>query len=447
MSESIWEKNLSISDRNQLKETIKTDVCIIGAGMAGILTGYMLQKQGLGVVILEADRIGSGQTRGTTAKITSQHGLIYNRLCRNFGAAGAWQYASANEEAIDTYEQIIDEEHISCDFKRCASYLYTKKSTDLLEKEAEAARLSGIAASLTKEIELPLNITAALCFPNQAVFHPLKFLQALSEKLDIYEKSKVLKITGRKVETEFGKVWAKHIVFACHFPFINIPGYYFMRLYQERSYILALKNAMSLENYYYGIDNDGLSFRMAGEYLLLSGGNHRTGAKLTDSPYKLHSEIAAKLWPDSFTAANWSAQDCMTPEGVPYIGRFSKKAPNWYVATGFGKWGMTSSMISAKILSNLIMGQAGIGQDIFYPQRELCGETIVGYLKNGLHTIKNFSKYLIPKSKKTCTHLGCPLTWNPEEETYECPCHGSRFDSKGRLIGGPARKNLHTDGL
>ncbi|MFR0985689.1 MAG: NAD(P)/FAD-dependent oxidoreductase, partial [Frisingicoccus sp.] len=231
MSESIWEKNLSIPERGQLEETIKTDVCIIGAGMAGILTGYLLQKQGLGVVILEADRIGSGQTRGTTAKITSQHGLIYSRLCRNFGTAGAWQYASANEAAIDTYERIIDEEHISCDFKRCASYLYTRKSTELLEEEAEAARLGGIAASLTKEIELPVNISAALRFPNQAAFHPLKFLQALSEKLDIYEKSKVLKVTGRKVETEFGRVWAKHIIFACHFPFINIPGYYFMRLY------------------------------------------------------------------------------------------------------------------------------------------------------------------------------------------------------------------------
>ena len=181
MSESIWEKNLSIPERGQLEETIKTDVCIIGAGMAGILTGYLLQKQGLGVVILEADRIGSGQTRGTTAKITSQHGLIYSRLCRNFGTAGAWQYASANEAAIDTYERIIDEEHISCDFKRCASYLYTRKSTELLEEEAEAARLGGIAASLTKEIELPVNISAALRFPNQAAFHPLKFLQALSE--------------------------------------------------------------------------------------------------------------------------------------------------------------------------------------------------------------------------------------------------------------------------
>lgn len=443
MPKSIWEKNTAIPERNRLEEDIKADVCIIGAGMAGILAGYMLQKQGFDVVILEAEHIGSGQTRGTTAKITSQHGLIYSRLCKNFGSAGAWQYASSNESAIDAYEQIIHEEHISCDFKRCASYLYTQNSPESLEREAEAARLSGIPARLTKEIELPMDVSAALEFPNQASFHPLKFLYALSEKLTVYENSKVIDVSGRSVKTEHGKVWAKHIIFACHFPFVNIPGYYFMRLYQERSYVLALKQAMKLENYYYGIDSDGLSFRSAGDDLLISGGNHRTGAGLSESPYRLHSETAAKLWPDAFTVAHWSAQDCMSPDGIPYIGHFSKKKPNWYVATGFGKWGMSSSMVSAKILSNLISGHGDIQRDIFYPQRELCAEAMTGYLKNGLHTVKDFSKYLIPKHRKVCTHLGCPLTWNPEEETYECPCHGSRFDSEGHLMSGPAQRDLH----
>ena len=443
MSESIWEKNTAIPKRNRLERDMRTDVCIIGAGMAGILAGYMLQKQGYEVIILEAARIGSGQTRGTTAKITSQHGLIYSRLCRNFGSAGAWQYALANESAIDSYEQVIHEEHISCDFKRCASYLYTQKSPELLEEEAEAARICGIPARLTKDIELPMDVSSGLEFPNQASFHPLKFLYALSKKLTVYENSEVIDVSGRSVKTEHGKVWAKHIIFACHFPFVNMPGYYFMRLYQERSYILALKQAINLENYYYGIDSDGLSFRSAGDNLLISGGNHRTGARLTESPYRLHTETAAKLWPDAFAVAQWSAQDCMSPDGVPYIGHFARKKQNWYVATGFGKWGMSSSMVSAKILSNLISGHGEIRQDIFYPRRELCAEAMIGYLKNGLHTVKDFSKYLIPKPRKVCTHLGCPLTWNPEEETYECPCHGSRFDSEGHLMSGPARKNLH----
>ena len=198
-----------------------------------------------------------------------------------------WQYANANEEAITAYEKIIQAEHIPCDFHRCASYLYTTKSTELLENEAEAARMGGIAAELTRKTELPMDILMALKFPNQAAFHPLKFLKALSETLNIYENSKVLKVTGRKAETESGRVWAKHIVFACHFPFINIPGYYFMKMYQERSYVLALKNAPIFENYYYGIDKDGLSFRNDGKTLLISGGNHRTGARLADSPYKL----------------------------------------------------------------------------------------------------------------------------------------------------------------
>lgn len=453
MSESIWEKDVFIPERNKLEDNIKTDVCIIGAGLAGILTGYMLQKSGLNTVILEADRIGSGQTKGTTAKITSQHGMIYSSLYRNFGRAGVWQYANANEEAIATYEKIIQEEHIPCDFHRCASYLYTTKSTELLENEAEAARMGGIAAELTQKTELPMDILMALKFPNQAAFHPLKFIKVLSETLNIYENSKVLKVTGRKAETETGRVWAKHIVFACHFPFINIPGYYFMKMYQERSYVLALKNAPIFENYYYGIDKDGLSFRSDGENLLISGGNHRTGARLSDSPYKLHTKIAGTFWPDCYTTAHWSAQDCMTADHIPYIGRFSKKTPNWYVATGFGKWGMTSSMVSAKILTDLICGQAEIQRDIFYPRREVSPSAMSGYLKNSLHILMDFSKYLLPNRwvnkpgdishvHDICPHMGCPLTWNPEEETYECPCHGSRFDSEGRLLAGPAQKNL-----
>lgn len=452
MSESVWENSVVIPGRNKLEETIKADVCIIGAGMAGVLIGYMLQKSGLDTVILEANRIGSGQTKGTTAKITSQHGLIYTSLQRNFGKGGVWQYAHANQSAIDTYEKIIQEEHIDCEFRRCASYLYTTKSEGLLEREAEAARFGGIAAELTKETELPMDISMALKFPNQAEFHPLKFIKALSECLTIYENSKVLKVTGRKVETETGSVCAKYIIFACHFPFVNIPGYYFLRMYQERSYVLAVRNAAEFENYYYGIDRDGLSFRSDGENLLISGGNHRTGAKLHDSPYKLHIETAEKFWPGCFTTTQWSAQDCMTPDHIPYIGRFSKKSPNWYVATGFGKWGMTSSMVSAEILTDMICGQAEVQQDIFYPRREVSLSAIGGYLMNGLNIMKDYGKYINPclwrrllqkpPQTKICSHMGCPLTWNPEEETYECPCHGSRFDSEGHLLNGPSQTNL-----
>ena len=442
MSESIWERDLLIPERNKLEETLKTDVCIIGAGLAGILTGYMLWEAGLDTVILEADRIGSGQTRGTTAKITSQHGLIYSKLLKNFGKAGVWQYADANEAAINAYEKIIQKEHIHCDFLRCASYLYTTKSPEILEAEAKAARLGGISAELTQNTELPMDIEAALKFPNQAMFHPLKFLKALSEPLRIYENSKVLKVTGQKVETETGRVWAKHIVFACHFPFINVPGYYFMKMYQERSYVLAVQNATIFKNYYYGIDDDGLSFRSDGKNLLIGGGNHRTGAKPVDSRYKLHREILERFWPDCSIAACWSAQDCMTPDGIPYIGRFSKKTPNWYVATGFGKWGMTNSMVSSKIITDMILGQAEIQKDVFYPRREVCLSAIGGYVKNSFHLLTDFSKYILPHNNKTCPHMGCPLTWNPEEGTYECPCHGSRFDSEGRLLAGPAQKDL-----
>ena len=446
--ESVWMEDTKIRTREPLPGDLEVPAVVIGAGLAGILTAYYLKQAGIRTVVLEADRIGSGQTKNTTAKITSQHNLIYARLIRTFGRRMAEHYASANEAAIGEYERLIAEKGIRCDFARRPAYLYSRTGTGLLARETEAAQSLGIQASFETECELPFPVAGAVRFGRQASFHPLKFLAALAEEVEVYEQTKALKVEGRRVETARGWVTAEHVVFAAHFPFINVPGYYFARMYQERSYVGALEGAERFEGMYLGIDRDGLSFRTCGDLLLLGGGSHRTGRNKEDRAgggcrYGELLGRAREICPGSREALRWSAQDCMTLDGLPYIGRFSRRRPFWYVATGFGKWGMTTAMVSARILTALIGGRECPETDIFSPQRHFTAQAAKELAVHGAHTVKGLAKHLLPSGNRAivpnCPHMGCRLERNPDEESYDCPCHGSRFDREGHLMDGPAQ--------
>lgn len=474
--ESLWEKSVEIEPRNQLDKDIKTDTCIIGGGMAGVLIGYYLEKKGVQCVILEADRIAGGQTGKTTAKITSQHDLKYADLIKQFGEKKARQYADANQKAIDEYEKIIKSENIECAFERLPAYLYTQKNQELLKSEYDAVRKLGIDAELTTEISLPFEADLALKFNNQAQFNPLEFIKSVSKKLTIFEHTMVKAIEVKNVITDKGIVSAERIVMATHFPFINTPGYYFLRMHQERSYVLALENAAQLDGMYIGIDENGLSFRNSGKYLLLGGGGHRTGENPAGGKYDALDYAARKFYPESREYTRWSAQDCIPLDGVPYIGRFSSSMPNVYVATGFQKWGMTSSMVSAMIISDMIIGRDS-EYEIFSPQRFKLSASAMSLANETGHAVKGLSKgfFNLPASKagdipnghggvvehegnrigvykdkdgkiyavsNQCPHLGCQLEWNPDEKSWDCPCHGSRFDYKGNLLDNPAMHNL-----
>ena len=441
--ESIWNGEVWIPPRKPLKENISVETVIIGAGMAGVLTAYELRRRGKPCVILEAKRIGSGQTGNTTAKITSQHGMCYENMIQKSGIVKARQYAKANEEAIQAYEQIIEEGNIDCEFQRCPAYLYSQVERECLQQEAEAARQAGIDAEFTTKTALPFPVEGAVKFRGQAQFHPLKFLKAVSEELDIYEQTKVFKVEGNVLQTTGGTVEAGNIIFACHFPFVNIPGYYFARMHQERSYVVAVKQAQQLDGMYYGIDEEGLSFRNAGKLLLAGGGQHRTGENQEGGRYEKLWEQIRQYWSGCKKAACWSAQDCMTLDGIPYIGRFSGETEHWYVATGFGKWGMSSSMVSAHLLADLIIHQISPYEELFSPQRSITAEAVGNFLEDGMLSAKNLGKGLLDyQEKKRCTHLGCELEWNPDEEVYECLCHGSRFDRNGKLLNNPALEDL-----
>lgn len=474
--ESIWCKNIELKERKPLPGNTSADIVVIGAGMAGILTAYLLKQQGKNVIILEADRIAGGQTKNTTAKITSQHGLIYDKLIRKYGRKKARLYARANEEAIQKFQQIVEQNHIDCDFQRIPAFLYSTQEEELLRKEAEAAARLGLPVSFQESSSLPFSTVGAVRFENQAQFHPLKFIQGIAEHLVIYENTIVYSVRGHKIYTNRGVVTAERIVFATHYPFLIIPGFYFIRQHQERSYIVAFSGAGKLEGVYYSIDEQGLSLRTEQDLLLVGAGGHRTGKNEAGGKYEYIREQVERYFPEGREVAHWSAQDCVTHDMLPLIGAYSIFRPYWYVATGFQKWGMTLSMVSAMIICNEICGIPHPYGKLFTPWRchplvsapKLAvdlGTSIKGLLA-GYHLFfcdreedleyghggivrKGFRRYGCYRDEQgkfhrislRCPHMGCELLWNPDEKSWDCPCHGSRFDYDGRLIDNPAREN------
>ena len=447
--ESIWKKDTDPGAVRQLKGSLQADVVVIGAGMAGLLTAFLLKEAGRKVVVLEADRAGSGQTGGTTAKITSQHGMIYEYLTRKFGAEKSRQYASSNQAAIGEYERVVRTLGISCDFRRCPSYLYALEGEaaegrmERLRREIAAAAALGIPAEPARVTELPFPVAGAEVFPDQAVFHPLKFLRGVRQEVELYERSRVQKVRDTCVFTDLGVVEAGAVVFAVHYPWMVRPGYYFLRMHQSRSYVIALNTGKALCGIYRDMEEQGLSLRSCGDVLLLGGEGHRTGKNKQGGNYEELARQGRLLYPGTREAARWSAQDCVTLDRVPYIGQLSPASPNWYVATGFGKWGMTGSMVSAMLLRDALTGKSNPNSRIFTPHRLNLKASVPKLAQHTGSAVVNLSRNLVPVGeRKVCRHMGCRLNFNPEEQTWDCPCHGSRYDRAGNLLDGPAQKPL-----
>ncbi len=447
---SLWSETTELPKRNSLEGDLRVQNVVIGAGMAGILIAYFLQEKGQEVIVLEANEIASGQTKNTTAKITSQHGLIYHDLIKKTGIERATAYARANEKAIQLYNEIITKEGIACHFEEHPSFLYSQKEDGVakLKKESQAARALGIKAEYIrgeKMEELPFGVMGAVKFENQAQFHPLEFIQKISEKLTIYEHTKVLEVDGYFVITDKHVVVADNVIFATHYPFPIVPGYYFMRQHQSRSYAIAIEGKgvpKNLEGMYYGIDRDGLSLRSAEGKLIVGGSSHRTGKCFQTGPFcHLRKEIK-RFYPKAKEVAYWAAQDCMPHDGIPFIGRFSIKHENWYVATGFQKWGMTTAMVAAMIISDEITGKENPYAKVFSPQRFLVRAGYKNFLIDIWESVVGLGRGIFEKEERKCRHMGCALEWNEEEQSFDCACHGSRYTKEGKLIDGPAQMNL-----
>ena len=438
---SLWTDTVRIPGRNSLTGNRRTEVVVIGAGMAGILTAFYLQRHGVHVVVLEADRIGSGQTGNTSAKITSQHNLIYGKLVKSMGEETARLYGKANQLAVEEYGKLIKRYKIQCHYEEQDAYLYSVQESEKMRKEAECAKRLGLPASFERETNLPFPVYGAVRFSSQAQFHPLEFLRDLSFGLTIYERTRVLKVNGHEVFTDRGVIKADKVVFATHYPFINVPGFYFAKMYQQKSYIMEFNSVPSLHGMYLGVDSKAYSFRNAGDKLLLGYGSHRTGCVPKENPYMALKRTGKHLFPDAEEGRRWSAQDCITLDGIPYIGPFSAFRPDWYVATGFGKWGMSTSMVAAKILSMQIIGKKTPYDQVFSPKRHHIRASAKTLLTHSVHSVKGLSGGVL-KGSVNCPHLGCRLIWNRYDKRWECPCHGSSFEINGKISSNPAQRSI-----
>lgn len=483
-----------------LENDEETEVCVIGAGLFGLTTAYYLTQCGKKVIVLEKGEIGEKVSGNTTGKITSQHDLFYAHLIDDYGEEYAKKYLEANEQAIKNIKQIIDKEQIECEFSTQKSYVYTTKQDEVaeIEKEVEAVNKLGKNAKFVKDIGLPLKIKGAIEFDGQAQFHPRKYMIGLAKAIlkqnKIYNYTTVTDVEkdgeNYNIYTDKGNVKAKYVVLATHFPIINMPGFYFVKMYQSTSYLIAIEinsktpNNKLPQGMYINIKEPVYSFRTANyngkEILLVGGVGHKTGEAIQDNSYYEELEKKAKeMYPDCKVLFRWNTRDCISLDKIPYIGEFSNLMKNMYVGTGFKKWGITLSNVAANIVTDKIMGNENKFEDIFTATRmdpiknrweveNMLKETVNSIALNkfkidpwSIDMIENDNGAIIEINgdnvgiykdiggkiyavKPNCSHLGCLLTWNNLDKTWDCPCHGSRFDYMGKNIYEPGIKDLET---
>ena len=412
-----------------LQHNLQTDVLIIGGGICGLLCAYMLAQEGVNYALVESERICGKTSGNTTAKVTFQHGLIYSKLLNTVGLEKTQMYLEANRRALVQYRSIC--ENCDCEFESKDAIVYSLDSVAKLEQEYNAYETLGISAEFIKTLPLPFPSVGGLRVRDQGQIHPLKLAAFLAAKLNIYENTPVLAYDGRSVITPHANITASHIIVTTHFPIFNKHGAYFLKMYQHRSYVTALNNVPVFPEMYIDEAEDGLSFRSYQNHLLVGGGAHRTGKK--GGNWQALTAFSQAYFPGANERYRWAAQDCMTLDGIPYIGEYSRSTPNLYTATGFQKWGFSTSMAAASILCDMIQGRKSEIAEVFSPSRTVMRPQL---FRNIAESGIQFLTPTVPR----CPHLGCVLKWNRHEHSWDCPCHGSRFTAQGRVLESPANK-------
>jgi glycine/D-amino acid oxidase-like deaminating enzyme/nitrite reductase/ring-hydroxylating ferredoxin subunit len=490
-----WMASTEKTDYPKLEEDVEVDVAVIGGGITGITCAWLLKREGLKVAVIEADRIVQGTTGHTTAKITSQHGLIYSKIKKQMGMEVAKQYADANEAAIRMIGSIITEHKIDCDFSPQSAYVYTQRDgyVKKIEEEVKTAGELGIKATFIEKTDLPFPVKAAVRFDEQAQFHPRKYLLPLAKQIPgdgshIFEQSRVVDIDNGSsyiLKTSDRKtVRAEKVTIASHYPIYNKAGLYVSKIYPERSYVVAIKAKNPYPGgMYITAEEPGRSLRSQPfedvELILVGGEHHKTGQGVDTIEHYINlADFAYENFDVEGIYYRWSTQDCMTVDGLPYAGHFASDTPNMYVATGYAKWGMTNSMAAATIIRNLIIGGESPWYDAYNPSRQTLAASLKTLVVENLNVAVNLVKGKLAsvpgdveikegeaivieidgdkagayRDEKgtlhivdtTCTHLGCELKWNSAEKSWDCPCHGSRFTYEGEIVEGPTVKPLKT---
>ncbi len=427
---SLWLDDVKMSSFPKLSENIKTNVLIIGGGITGILCAYELKKRNIDAIVLEQDTIGKGISKNTTAFITAQHELLYQDIVKNKGYKAAKSYLKLNLKAIDMFKELG--RNFDIDYQNCSSIMYSSNSDSKILKEKQILDNLGYKTELIETLPFNnLSIKLGIKFNNQGKLHPLKLINNLAKELIIYEHTRVENLKGNKAYANGKIIEFKKVIIASHYPLVDKVGLYFLKLFQKRSYVVAIKHP-PFKDTYCSIDDNGYYFRCHDNYLLI-GGNDRNTGKQCECTFidKIKKEFKFKT-----IEYSWSNQDIVTLDQIPYIGKYDYFHKNWYVATGFNLWGFTWAMVSSFVLADMIEGKAGV--NLLDPQRFWLNKQLFINIKN---TLKNMLTFRKPR----CTHLGVALRYNNLEHTFECPAHGSRFALNGNVLDGPAKKNLNTE--
>lgn len=486
-NKSIWE-NISIKQlNNKCPNNINTDILIIGGGIAGLSTAYFLMDKDKKITIIDKSTIGMGITCKTTAKLNYLQGTIYQTLEKFFDTKTSNLYLQSQLEAISLIKKIIEKEKINCDLEKCKSYIFTKEDKNIkkIDKEKELLEKFNIQCKQVKELPIDFPIKYGLVVDNTYTFHPLKYIDSLRKTLiknvDIYENVIALEITPQDdnsfiVKTDKGIINAKYVVVTCHYPFFIFPSIVPIKTYIEREYVNSSKYNLDVEPFTaVSVDSNLHSIRFYKDYVIYGSNKHRLTNKIKYEKNYEQSKIDFKRLFSKEPEYTWMNQDIVPNDNLPIIGIADKKNPNLLIATAFNKWGMTNGTIAGKILSDIINKQNNEYIKLFNPKRiNPLGflQSIIGtfhyskvyiqttikknpiFYNNHVYVVKinnelygvyydYYGKKHIVKHK--CPHMKCNLVFNNEEKTWDCPCHGSRFDIDGNVIEGPANYNISTN--
>lgn len=484
---SIWLKGIKTKLLPQLKENITTDVLIIGGGITGITTAFYLKDTKLNITIIDSNKIAHGTTAKTTGKLTYLQDSLLNKIKNNYGYNATTNYINSQKDAINLVKNNILEYNIKCNFESNSSYIFTDKEQDISKIATTAKILSKakIDYKLSKNIPIKYPCKYSLKVNDTAVFNPVKYILGLKEVLlkqkniHIYEKTKAIDMYKEDefyiVKTEKYAIRTKKVVLACHYPFFLTPGLFPFKTYLEKSFVtsgLIEKNKM-----FNAISIDGkhsIRYYSDSKNYIIYVGLSNTLKDNIDNEKKYNEllwHVKSHLTKD--IKYYWFNYDVITPDGLPIIGYYEKNNPNLLIGTGFNTWGMTNGTIAGKILSDLIKKKDNKYSYLFDPRRCTTPTKIIntiGYnFENGMSFIcgkfKNNYKFY-PKNVKVemrndkkcgiyidennkehivsniCPHMKCNLIFNTIDKTWDCPCHGSRFDIDGKAIKGPSVYNI-----
>jgi len=486
---SVWLDGSPDREFPRLEGDRTADVVVVGGGLVGVATAFMLRRSGHQVILLEGREVLGDVTGHTTAKATVQHGAVYAHLRDHVGELAAVTYAEANFAGLNTILTLADELAIDCGVERVDSYLYAETDDGLADllREVAACEALGMPVEYVESVPAPLQIRGAVRLPDQAVFDPVAFGFGLLDASDGVEVVLGRAHTVRdrhdgrvEVVTDSGSVAGWSVVMATHYPFWDRGGF-FTRLYPYRSYALAARLAEDVpRDAFYSVDSEMGLRRWDGPDGLLaivSGEHHKAGQGGDERErYRALEQRAREQLPIESVAYHWSTQDNRTPDKLPYVGRspFSERV---FLATGFRAWGMTNSLAAATLLTDLVLHRPNAWASVFDPRRVRPLASASSFLTENFDVARHFvADRMRPTAKPAhdiaageggivdhgghiaaihraddgslhaldarCRHLDCIVGWNEAEQTWDCPCHGSRYLRDGSFLHGPASRPL-----